>query len=304
MLYPIEDYFKNMSVYLEKISKNLDSKTIKAYRLDLFGFYYWLIDNETVHIDSNAINDYVKSLQAKGLKNNTIRRKIVSLQCFFNHFYNDTTIFKDINVKSEKTLPKTLAIQDVTKMLNLLNEGIYNTKSNFHKKICVRDSAIIELLFCTGIKISELSNIRLKDIDIDCKTILIRGKGHRERYLLISSEQVLDKIKLWILYRSDFDVNCDYLFVNKYGNQLSVYGIGNVFNKYRDLSGIDEEATPDSLRHTFAKYLLENGADIRDVQESLGHSSVASTEIYTKVSGTRKKQQPLSNFNARNLIEI
>ncbi len=305
-MYSTKDYLENMRIYLRelKTSRNLDNKTIKAYNSDLSMFHTWLEERNAEFINSDTINEYIEMLQNdKKLKDTSIKRKFISLKSFFNHSYHDIALFKNIKFKSEKRLPKTLSIQDVTKMLKSLDAELNSIDSDFHRKICIRDNAIIELLFCTGIRIGELSKICIEDIDIDSKTILIHGKGRKERILFISSEQVLAKIKFWLESRNNFNPKCDFLFINKYGNQISIYAIENIFYKYRDLSEINKKSTPHFLRHTFATCLLENGADIREVQELLGHSSISTTEIYTEVSVARKKQV-LSKFNARNLLDI
>jgi integrase/recombinase XerC/integrase/recombinase XerD len=131
---------------------------------------------------------------------------------------------------------------------------------------------------------------------------LIHGKGRKQRILFISSEQVLKKIEEWLSVRDEFAPSTDHVFVNKYGKQISIFSIENIFYKYRDIAKVDGKSTAHFLRHTFATSLLENGADIREVQELLGHSSISTTEIYTEVSVERKKQV-LSKFNARNLID-
>ncbi len=153
-----------------------------------------------------------------------------------------------------------------------------------------RNIAIIELLLCLGIRIGELSNIDVSDVNQFDQTILIKGKGKKERLLYISNTTVLSRLKDWINLRSDMNPNCQALFLNKYGTRLSIYSIENIFYKYRDHAQLKNKATPHFLRHTFATNLLSNGADLRSVQEILGHSSVMTTQIYTEVSTERKKQ--------------
>jgi integrase/recombinase XerC/integrase/recombinase XerD len=299
------DFLNSVNDYLRhlKVSRNLDDKSIKAYRSDLYQYGNWLNKNQFDFMQTQNISSYIENLQNNKLKDTTIKRKYISLKSFFCYTFNDNIIFKKIKFKSERKLPKTLSIQDVTKVLKILNNEINNITSKFHRNICIRNTAIIELLFCTGIRIGELTNIKIKDIDIEANTLLVRGKGRKQRILFISSQQVLHKVKLWFSARCNLNPKCEYLFVNKYGNKLSIYAIENIFYKYRDLADINENATPHFLRHTFATCLLENGADIREVQELLGHSSISTTEIYTEVSITRKKQV-LSKYNARNLLDI
>ncbi len=301
-----ENYNTNVSTYLRhlKVSRNLDDKSIKAYKSDLEQFGMWLKSNQTEKEITDTVSLYIESLQKGGKhKDTSIKRKFISLKSFYSHTFGNDLSFKSIKFKSEKKLPKTLSIQEVTTILKVLNNSLSSTVSNFHKNICLRDNAIIELLFCTGIRIGELVNITLNDINLDVNTLLINGKGRKQRMLYISSFQVMEKISLWISTRKHFSPIDNYLFINKYGTKLSIYSVENIFYKYRNLAEVNEKATPHFLRHTFATCLLENGADIREVQELLGHSSISTTEIYTEVSIARKKQV-LLKCNARNLIDI
>lgn len=294
-----EEYLKHL-----KVSRNLDSKSIKAYRFDLEQFASWLEAEQIEVIDTSVTIRFFEYLQnTKNLKDTTIKRKVISLKAFFNYAYGDSIFLKNMRFKSEKRLPKTLSLHEIVKILKTLDIELSDMKSLFHRNICLRDNAIIELLFCTGIRIGELSNIKLEDIDFITNTMLIHGKGRKQRMLFISSPVVLKKIRNWISIRKELSPKCEYLFINKYGNKLSIYSIENIFYKYRDLSEINKKATPHFLRHTFATCLLENGADIREVQEILGHSSISTTEIYTEVS-TKRKQQVLSKYNARNMLKI
>jgi integrase/recombinase XerC/integrase/recombinase XerD len=207
------------------------------------------------------------------------------------------------NFKKSKRIPKTLSIEDVQKLLASPQIDYDSLESLFRKRICIRNSAIIELLFSTGIRIGELVDINLGDLDLEKQTLLIFGKGRKERNLYLSSLEVIKKIKEWLEIRDCLNPKCDSLFINKYGHRLTIYSIEDIFYKYRNASNINSKATPHYLRHTFATQLLDNGADLRSVQEILGHSSVSTTEIYTEVSIQRKKDV-LSKFNPRNNLYL
>lgn len=300
------EYLSSVEAYLRhlKVSRNLDNKSIKAYRSDLQHFGGWLQSSDNNFKEAQCIWLYIETLQSeKKHKDSSIKRKYISLKSFYCFTVGDDTVFKTFRFKSEKKLPKTLSVSEVVKLLKSLENELTQMTSNFHKDICIRDNAIIELLFCTGIRIGELVNIKLCDIDVETHTILIHGKGRKQRMLYISSQQVMKKIISWLSARESLSPKCDNVFINKYGDILSIYSVENIFYKYRDLSEINELATPHYLRHTFATCLLENGADIREVQELLGHSSISTTEIYTEVSVARKKQV-LLKCNARNLLDI
>lgn len=292
----IEDYITYVTII-----RGLTSKTIKAYQSDLDNFFYWIRQNKYKMISQNHILKYFDFLRnAKSLKNTTMQRKYIVLKSFFHHHSKDELINEKYKFNCGKRLPKIISNTDVQMLLNTIDSELteYN---NYKNKFVIRDNALIELLFSLGLRISEISNIKLKDLDIESRTILIRGKRNSQRNLYISNDIVVDKIINWLNIRNSFSPNCDSFFVNKYGNKLSIYGIGNIFYKYRDLAKINPSSTPHYLRHTFATQLLENGADIRSVQEILGHSNIATTEIYTHVSVKRKKDI-LVKYNPRNFI--
>lgn len=163
----------------------------------------------------------------------------------------------------------------------------------------MRNLAIIDLLISTGIRIGEICSIKLTDINIIDKTLLIHGKGRKERLLYLSSDETINNIKKWLDIRSSHLNN--HIFLNRYGNPLTIHSIEDIFYKYRDLAKINPNSTPHYLRHTFATNLLINGADLRSVQEILGHSNISTTEIYTEISINRK-QEILNKYNYKNKI--
>lgn len=205
-----------------------------------------------------------------------------------------------IKLKKEKRLPKTLSIKEVSTFVQYLtNKNNDMRNSTFEKWTSIRNLALIDLLVSTGIRIGEASEISLLDIAVSNKTILIHGKGRKQRLVYISCQETWDNIMEWIKLRSMRITNTDKLFVNRYGNQISIHGIEYIYNSIKKKVMINQQSTPHYLRHTFATNLLENGADLRSVQEILGHSSVVTTEIYTEVS-TERKKQVLKKYNYRN----
>lgn len=293
-----------------KTERNLSEKSIKAYYSDLSNLLKWFEQNEYLNFDNTHLNLYIKYLQNKtNLKDTTIKRKYITIKAFSKFLVQNKVIpysplaSSRIAFKTSKTLPKTLSPSEVEKLLNSLVNDLKELSSDFRKNICIRNIAIIELLYCTGLRIGELVSIDIEDLDIDEQIVLIKGKGRKERILFISSDDVIKRLKDWLNIRSLFTPSCNSLFLNKYGNRLSIYSIENIFNKYKLLSGINLRATPHYLRHTFATQLLSNGADLRSVQEILGHSNISTTQIYTEVSTARKKQV-LMKFNARNQIKL
>lgn len=153
----------------------------------------------------------------------------------------------------------------------------------------------------TGIRIAELSEISLNDIISADHVILIHGKGRKQRLIYISCQQTWTNLKHWLTIRNTREINTDKVFVNRYGKPLSIHGIEYIYNTLSRKAGLQLHSTPHYLRHTFATNLLANGADLRSVQEILGHSSVSTTEIYTEVTAKRKKQV-MNRVNYRNKL--
>lgn len=186
-------------------------------------------------------------------------------------------------------------------MLSYATEQSINANSDFEKWKTSRNLALIDILISTGIRIAEAANISINDIINSERIILIHGKGRKQRLIYISCPETWNNITLWIKMRNTRTTNTDMLFVNRYGEPISIHGIEYIYNSLKIQSGININSTPHYLRHTFATNLLTNGADLRSVQEILGHSSVSTTEIYTEVT-TKRKKQVLNKYNYRNKL--
>ena len=286
-------------------TKNLSDKTILAYRSDLKDFQEFLQDNE---LDETVILKYVQILsKERGLKDNTICRKLITLKMFFGFLYEQG--YTDINYyqnhhfryKKERKLPKTLAIKETSKLLNHLTDCAEKKTTRFETWKNIRNLALIDMLMSTGIRIAEASNISLGDIIFSERSILIHGKGRKQRLIYISCNETWLNLMQWLKVRQSKQTNTDKVFVNRFGEQLSIHGIEYIYNSAKTACGINETSTPHYLRHTFATNLLANGADLRSVQEILGHSSIATTEIYTEVT-TKRKKQVLNKYNYRNRL--
>lgn len=213
-----------------------------------------------------------------------------------NYYQNYTFKFK-----KERKLPKTLSIDESTKLIRHLSDGTKKDTTTFAFWKACRDLALIDLLISSGIRIEEASNISLEDVIFSEQTILIHGKGRKQRLIYISCNETWNNLIFWIKIRNNRKNNTDKLFVNRLGNQISIHGIEYIYNSIKKSCGINKHSTPHYLRHTFATNLLANGADLRSVQEILGHSSVTTTEIYTEVTINRKKQI-LTKYNYRNTL--
>lgn len=288
-----------------KSTKNLSNKTITAYRSDLVDF----VNTSNVEdIGDNTILCYVQKLsQSRGLKDSTINRKLIVLKMFFQYAFTQNYLDKNyflshnFRFKKEKQLPKTLSIKETSRLLTCATNRYINSESDFCKWKATRDLALIDILISTGIRIAEASNISLDDIILSERTILIHGKGRKQRLIYISCSETWTNLMQWIKLRKSCITNTNKIFVNRYGEQLSIHGIEYIYNNLKKEAGINLQSTPHYLRHTFATNLLANGADLRSVQEILGHSSVSTTEIYTEVT-TKRKKQVLNNSNLNSAI--
>lgn len=286
-----------------KITKNLQEQTLKAYSSDITNFFNYINKEKIEQID---ILNYINYLfDKKKLKDRSIKRKIISLKIYFN-FLEDNSIIKNnpftklkFKFKQEKKLPKTLQKNEVKKLLETVYDELNSSITPYKKFETIRNISLLEILISTGIRIQEASLITLNDISLQEKTIIIHGKGRKERQLFILNKYVLSSLKNWLSLRKTSSPKCNNIFINKYGNPLSIHSIENIFRKYKTLSNINIKATPHYLRHTFATNLLTNGADLRSVQEILGHSSISTTQIYLEISSNRKKQV-LQKYNYRN----
>ena len=292
-------------VQLLQTTKNLSSKTILAYDSDLKDFCAFVASRD---MNDGIVLDYIQYLsQERNLQDSTINRKLIVLKMFFCFLYDNQYIVRNyyqshaFKFKKERKLPKILTIKDTIKLLNYAkNQCICSTTAHEEWKN-VRNLALIDLLISTGIRIAEASEITTDDVIASEHTILIHGKGRKQRLIYISCAQTWANIQHWIKIRNKNIAHTDKLFVNKYGNQISIHGIEYIYNTLKKSSGINDNSTPHYLRHTFATNLLANGADLRSVQEILGHSSVSTTEIYTEVT-TKRKKQVLNKYNYRNKL--
>ncbi len=289
--------------------KNLSSKTIAAYQIDLKQFESYLstvgfidsIDN----ISKNIIKSYLQHL-AK-LKPKTVKRKIASLKALFKHheFEHDTFInpFRKINIQIKEPflLPTVMNANEIKMILTQLYKELINNKhpDNYTYKAQTRDIAIIELLFASGMRVSELCDLKCKDIDFAQGIIKIFGKGSKERIIQICSKDVLKILEnYYCLFQPD-----NYFFINRLGNQISTQSVRLLVKKCAKSVKLPKHITPHTFRHTFATLLLEEDVDIKYIQNLLGHSSIITTQIYTHVN-SNKIMQILSTKHPRKKIDL
>jgi len=283
--------------YLQS-TKNLSSKTLSAYQSDLKQFYAY--EKEILNPD---ICKFISHLRNELKLNDTsIRRKIITLKNYYAFLADNGAVASSpfvklkFRFKQERKLPKTLSVSEISRLLRCFDVD-YTSLSRFAQREYVRDAALIDLLISTGIRIGEAAAIKLEDIIPSEHTVLIHGKGRKQRLIYISSPVTWNR--LTALFKSQSKSNANYLFTNRYNAPISIYGIESIYKKYVIKAQINQKSTPHYLRHTFATNLLANGADLRSVQEILGHASVATTQIYTEVTTNRKKQELKKYIPAR-----
>lgn len=281
-----KDEFKKIDLVNKFInhieSKNYSDKTLLSYINDLY-YFYMFIKKDLDKVNDEDIRDYLEYLNLQKEKSSSIRRKISSLKSFYKFLYKNDYIDKKnyplskVSLpKLEKKLPKFIYYNDLLEIINESN----NSKDN------IRDRLIIEMLYATGVRVSELINIKVSDIDFNNRRIIVCGKGNKERIVYYGeyAEEVLKE------YLNVHIRKSDYLFANTKGDKLTDRGVRYIIDKIMNKLSVKVHVTPHVLRHTFATDMLNNGCDIKVVQELLGHSSLKATEIYTHVTNERLKE--------------
>lgn len=285
----IEDYLDFC-----RYQKRLDPKTLKAYRIDLRQFREQLSVVYVSQVSLEMLENFIGSLH-QSFKPKTVKRKIASLKAFFHYLeYRDVidvNPFNKIHTKFREPviLPKVIPLHTIKTFLATMYEQRGRTGDDGENKKILRDIAVIEVLFSTGMRISELCSLRPEDVDLRDGVILISGKGSKERRIQIGSGDVLLVLQEYeIKFRLEM-AECQFFFVNRDGRRLSEQSVREMINKYCSLAAIRMHITPHMFRHSFATFLLESDVDIRYIQEMLGHSSINVTEIYTHVALAKQK---------------
>lgn len=283
------------------VEKGFSRNTSEAYRNDLYQFNDFVqnrlngeSESETAWrlVNLDLLNEYIANLRGrKGYRDTTTARKVAALKSFFSFLTLDGTIPEDPteslgSPRVGRTLPKCLSQEEVFRLLDrAAQEGTPEGQ---------RDATILELLYATGLRVSELVSLNVQDIDLQESYIRCWGKGSKERivYLypkaLAGLKQYLATARVALLgTRRDETA----LFLNHRGERLTRQWVWNILKVYGEKAGIDQRITPHTLRHSFATHLLQNGASLRHVQELLGHSSIATTQIYTHLTNDHVRQE-------------
>lgn len=295
--------------YLEYCStqKRLDEKTLKAYHIDLRQFSEQIYITETEEVTSVILETYVAHLHQQYAPK-TVKRKIASIKGLFHYLEYKEIInqnpFSKLQMRFREpiVLPKTIPIHTIETLLNAVYGQYHNASSSYKRKNSLRDIAVIELLFATGIRISELCTIQSQNIDLQNNVIMIKGKGAKERLIHICDNHVIAALNKYCSEYNREILSCGYFFVNSIGNRLSDQSVREMINKYCQIANIQQHITPHMFRHSFATLLLEEDVDIRYIQTMLGHSSINVTEIYTHVTMSKQKdilesKHPRKNMN-------
>lgn len=283
-------YIERFLAYL-KIEKHASSHTLRSYHRDIVDFYQYFAEKgsplSVVEINNLHIREYLTVLMRNQYSRTTIARKLSGLRSFYRFLMREQVVksnpVKEVSTpKLAKTLPKSL-YQD--EMVSLLNQPDLQTP------LGIRDRAILELLYASGMRVSELVGLSTQSLDLDIGVALVFGKGAKERYVPIGKiaiefiQKYLKEVRPMLL--AQYHEVHDTLFLNSRGGPLTDRSVRRIVEKYIGSANVSLKATPHTFRHSFATHLLDGGADLRSVQELLGHRNLSTTQIYTHVSKER-----------------
>ena len=283
------DPFENFFYFLE-VEREYSKNTISAYKNDLRSFKEFLNGRDPLEVTKRDIFEFLMKLSKRRLKPTTLRRKISSVRSFYAFLLREGKIEKDPTVdislpKKDKRLPEVLSLEEIEKILNAIPENSFRGK---------RDRAIVELLYSCGLRVSELTGLKVKDIDMKNGFLKCFGKGSKER-IVPFGERAKDVLKKYLKEREKKGITSEYLFVSRKGGRILRQFINAILNKYAKKARIRKKVHPHMLRHSFATHLLERGADLRSVQELLGHVDISTTQIYTHLTKERLREVYLSS---------
>ncbi|NPC93149.1 site-specific tyrosine recombinase XerD [Bacillus sp. WMMC1349] len=278
-------------IHYAVVERGLSHNTVVSYERDLISYVTYLEEIEHLtsvdQVTRLHIIQFLKYLQDAGKSGKTIVRHLASIRAFHQFLLREKVANQDPSIhiesqKTERTLPKVLSLEEVETLLNT---------PKLTSPFGYRDKAMLELLYATGVRVSEMIELKLSDVHLSMGFIRCFGKGRKERIVPLGEaashavEEYLSKARGKLLKKNTEDA----LFLNHHGKQISRQGFWKNLKKIALEAGIQKELTPHTLRHSFATHLLENGADLRAVQEMLGHADISTTQIYTHVTKTRLK---------------
>lgn len=276
------------------VEKNFSAHTAKAYYSDVLSYLIWLDDTACENVNFSKVREYLHFMQKFNYRKTTVARKIASLRTFYKYLHREHKIESNpaenlISPKRPKSLPKFLTTDEVEEILSNIN---IDTPAGY------RNRAILELLWASGMRVSELSGLNFGNLNLENNEITVFGKGSKERIILITDraknylQSYIDYARSMIAkgYNLGPITDTSPVFINKTGYRLQTRMIRNVINDIVEKIELPKKVTPHMFRHSFATHLIENGADLRVVQELLGHASISNTQIYTHISMQHMKE--------------
>lgn len=281
-----KEYINSYEDYL-KIDKKYSKNTLLSYMNDINKFNEYIKNKDFKKIEKKDVISYLDNERKKGMKDRTLSHNLIVIKNFYKYLYRIGEIkespIQTIELpKLKKALPHVLSVEEVDKILDI----------ELNDKYDYRNKAMLELMYSSGLRISELVNLKIQDIDLSDNIVRVCGKGSKERIIPIG-DYATNYLKIYINeYRRGFikkQVN-DYLFLNSRGNNISRQALFKLIKQIIRDKNIKKDVSPHTLRHSFATHMLENGADLRSIQELLGHSDISTTQIYTHVSNRVLKE--------------
>ena len=280
-----------------KLERRLSDNTYTSYKNDLDKYYLYCRSKNIKDVNlitKDIIRDYLEYLNDSGLEVKTIARKLTTIKNFHNFLFFTDYIDKDVSSSVEspklrKTLPRVLTVEEVDKLLNIECKTVFD----------YRDKSMLELMYATGLRVSELVCLTLNEIDLEECIVRCMGKGKKERMIPIG-EYVLDSIRNYLILRTKLYLmkHDEHLFLNNHGEGITRHSFYNMIKRRLNVCNINVELSPHTLRHSFATHMIENGSDLRIVQELLGHSDISTTRIYTHISN-HKVRSDYEKFHPR-----
>lgn len=282
-----KEFIEGFKGYLS-VEKNFSEHTLSAYCSDVVSYILWLNDFDCTKVDFNKLREYLHFIQKFDYKKTTIARKTASIRTFYKYLFRERYVDNNPAIslsapKRPKSLPKFLTTDEIEKILSNIK---IETPAGFRNRV------ILELLWATGMRVSELSNLNFGDLNLEENEIRVFGKGSKERIVLVS-ERAKQYLTQYIntarkLLAPGYDIGevneNSPLFINNTGYRLQNKTIRNAINEVVEKIELPKKVTPHVFRHSFATHLIENGADLRVVQELLGHAGISNTQIYTHIS--------------------
>lgn len=289
--YYVQDYLLHLSV-----ERSLGRRTVVEYEADLDDFFKWLEPlfeegMEFEQLDTRTVREYLAHLRHdRDYTPNGLNRKIACLKGYFSWLEQEKLLSANPmtrvrSAKEARALPKVLSPDEINRLLETVEERIGETRN---RELALRDRAIFELFYATGIRLSELVALDVDDVNFDRLTLRVVGKGQKERVVFFNDTAAVALEEY--LFGSPRSKPGGPIFLNRYGARISQRGVEKMFTQVLNLSGLDKHASPHTLRHSFATHLLEGGSDLVTIKELLGHESLQTTQVYTNLTRNRMRE--------------